>query len=62
MLRAPPFNPADDLRELRPLFEKMGTAAPVPADVVTAPGRLAPTPATLRRARSTAAWPACRRC
>jgi hypothetical protein len=33
MLRASPFNPAGDLREQRPLFEKMVAAAPVPADV-----------------------------
>jgi epsilon-lactone hydrolase len=40
MLRASPFDPAGDLREQRPLFEKMVAAAPVPADVVTTPGQL----------------------
>jgi acetyl esterase/lipase len=40
MLRASPFDPAGDLREQRPLFDKMIAAAPVPADVVTAPGQL----------------------
>jgi acetyl esterase/lipase len=40
MLRASPFDPAGDLREQRPLFDKMVTAAPVPADVVTTPGQL----------------------
>ena len=37
LLRASPFDPAGDLREQRPLFNKMVTAAPVPADVVTNP-------------------------
>ena len=32
LLRASPFDPAGDLREQRPLFEKMITAAPVPAE------------------------------
>jgi hypothetical protein len=40
MLRASPFDPAGDLGEQRPLFEKMVTAAPVPAAVVTTPGQL----------------------
>ena len=95
ILRESPFNPAGDLREQRPLFDKLVAAAPVPADVVTTPGQLggvpviyidipgttttdgvvlyfhgrffaiasaAPTPATPRAARSTPAWPACRRC
>src|SRR5580692_10767252 len=44
MLRASPFDPVGDLREQRPLFEKMGTAAPVPADVVTTPGQLGGVP------------------
>jgi epsilon-lactone hydrolase len=44
MLRASPFDPAGDLREQRPLFEKMIAAAPVPADVVTTPGRLGGVP------------------
>jgi acetyl esterase/lipase len=44
MLRAAPFDPAGDLREQRPLFEKMITAAPVPADVVTTPGQLGGVP------------------
>jgi len=44
MLRASPFDPAGDLREQRPLFEKMITAAPVPADVVTSPGQLGGVP------------------
>jgi len=44
MLRASPFDPAGDLREQRPLFEKMVTAAPVPADVVTIPGQLGGVP------------------
>jgi hypothetical protein len=44
MLRASPFDPAGDLREQRPLFEKMIAAAPVPADVVTAPGQLGGVP------------------
>jgi monoterpene epsilon-lactone hydrolase len=43
-LRASPFNPAGDLREQRPLFDKMMTAAPVPADVVTTPGQLGGVP------------------
>jgi len=38
ILRASPFDPAGDLREQRPLFEKMIAAAPVPADVDTTPG------------------------
>jgi hypothetical protein len=33
MLRTSPFDPAGDLREQRPLFEKMVTAAPAPASV-----------------------------
>jgi epsilon-lactone hydrolase len=44
MLRASPFDPAGDLREQRPLFEKMVAAAPVPADVVTAPGQVGGVP------------------
>jgi epsilon-lactone hydrolase len=44
MLRASPFDPAGDLREQRPLFDKMVTAAPVPADVVTTPGQLGGVP------------------
>jgi epsilon-lactone hydrolase len=44
MLRASPFDPAGDLREQRPLFEKMVAAAPVPADVVTTPGQLGGVP------------------
>jgi epsilon-lactone hydrolase len=44
MLRASPFDPAGDLREQRPLFEKMVTAAPVPGDVVTTPGQLGGVP------------------
>ncbi len=44
MLRASPFDPAGDLREQRPLFEKMITAAPVPDDVVTTPGELGSVP------------------
>jgi len=39
MMRASPFDPAGDLREQRPLFDKMIAAAPVPADVVTTPGQ-----------------------
>jgi epsilon-lactone hydrolase len=44
MLRASPFNPAGDLREQRPLFEKMVAAAPVPGDVVTTRGHLGGVP------------------
>ena len=44
MLRASPFDPAGDPREQRALFEKMVTAAPVPADVVTTPGQLGGVP------------------
>ena len=44
MLRASPFDPAGDLREQRPLFNKMVTAALVPADVVTTPGQLGGVP------------------
>ena len=44
MLRASPFDPAGDLREQRPLFEKMIAAAPVPANVVTTPGQLGGVP------------------
>jgi acetyl esterase/lipase len=44
MLRASPFNPAGDLREQRPLFEKMVTAAPLPGDVVTTGGQLGGVP------------------
>jgi epsilon-lactone hydrolase len=44
MLRASPFDPAGDLREQRPLFEKMVAAAPVPADVVTTGGQLGGVP------------------
>jgi len=44
MLRASPFDPAGDLREQRPLFDKMVAAAPVPADVVTTPGQLGGVP------------------
>jgi epsilon-lactone hydrolase len=44
MLRASPFDPAGDLREQRPLFEKMVAAAPVPDDVVTTPGELGGVP------------------
>ena len=45
LLRASPFDPAGDLREQRPLFEKMITAAPVPANVVTTPDQLGGVPA-----------------
>jgi acetyl esterase/lipase len=44
MLRASPFDPAGDLREQRPLFDKMVAAVPVPADVVTTPGQLGGVP------------------
>jgi acetyl esterase/lipase len=44
MLRASPFDPAGDLREQRPLFNKMITVGPVPADVVTTPGQLGGVP------------------
>ena len=44
MLRVSPFNPAGDLREQRPLFDKMIAAAPVPPDVVTTPGQLGGVP------------------
>jgi epsilon-lactone hydrolase len=44
MLRASLFDPAGDLREQRPLFDKMIAAAPVPADVVTTPGQLGGVP------------------
>jgi epsilon-lactone hydrolase len=44
MLRASPFDPAGDLREQRPLFDKMVAAAPVPADVVTTSGQLGGVP------------------
>jgi hypothetical protein len=44
MLRASPFDPAGDLREQRRLFNKMITAGPVPADVVTTPGQLGGVP------------------
>jgi len=44
MLRVSPFDPAGDLREQRPLFEKMIAAAPVPGDVATTPGRLGGVP------------------
>ena len=44
MLRASPFDPAGDLNEQRPLFEKMIAAAPVPADVITTPGQLGGVP------------------
>ena len=44
MLRASPLDPAGDLREQRPLFDKMVAAAPVPADVVTTPGQLGGVP------------------
>jgi len=44
MLRASPFDPAGDLREQRPLFDKMIAAAPVPADVVTTPRQLGGVP------------------
>jgi acetyl esterase/lipase len=44
MLRASPFDLAGDLREQRPLFEKLITAAPVPADVVTTPDQLGGVP------------------
>jgi acetyl esterase/lipase len=44
MLRASPFDPAGDLREQRPLFEQVATAAPVPADVVTTRGQLGGVP------------------
>jgi epsilon-lactone hydrolase len=40
MLRGSPFDPAGDLGEQRPFFEKMIAAAPLPADVVTTPGQL----------------------
>ena len=44
MLRTSPFDPAGDLSEQRPLFDKMVTAAPVPADVVTTAGQLGGVP------------------
>jgi epsilon-lactone hydrolase len=44
MLRASPFDPAGDLREQRPLFDKMIAAAPVPPDVVTTHGQLGGVP------------------
>jgi epsilon-lactone hydrolase len=44
VLRASPFGPAGDLREQRPLFDKMIAVAPVPADVVTTPGQLGGVP------------------
>ena len=44
MLRASGFNPAADLREQRPLFEKMISAAPLPGDVITTPGQLGGVP------------------
>jgi epsilon-lactone hydrolase len=44
ILHASPFDPAGDLREQRPLFEKMIAAAPVPPDVVTTPGQLGGVP------------------
>jgi acetyl esterase/lipase len=44
MLRAAPFDPAGDLREQRPLYEKMVAAAPVPSDVVTTSGQLGGVP------------------
>ena len=44
MLRASPFDPAGDLREQRPLFEKMIAAAPVPGDVITTAGQLGGVP------------------
>jgi acetyl esterase/lipase len=44
MLRASAFDPAGDLREQRPVFEKMISSAPVPTDVVTTPGQLGGVP------------------
>ena len=44
MLRASPFDPAGDLREQRPLFDKMIAATPVPPDVVTTHGQLGGVP------------------
>jgi epsilon-lactone hydrolase len=44
MLRASPSDPAGDLREQRPLFDKMIAAAPVPPDVVTTHGQLGGVP------------------
>jgi epsilon-lactone hydrolase len=44
MLRASPLDPAGDLREQRPLFDKTVAAVPVPADVVTTPGQLGGVP------------------
>ena len=44
MLQEAPFDPAGDLHDQRQLFEKMITAAPVPADVVTTPGQLGDVP------------------
>jgi epsilon-lactone hydrolase len=44
LLPASPFDPAGDLREQRPSFEKMIAAAPVSADVVTTPGQLSGVP------------------
>jgi hypothetical protein len=38
MLRASPFDPAGDLREQRPLFEKMISTAPVRTDVANTLG------------------------
>jgi hypothetical protein len=44
MLRASPFDPADDLREQRLVSGKMMAAVPVPADVVNTPGHLGGVP------------------
>ena len=44
MLRASSFDPAGGPREQRPLLNKMMTAGPVPADVVTTPGHLGGVP------------------
>jgi hypothetical protein len=52
MLRASPFDPADDLREQRPVSGKMMAAVPAPADVVTTPGTWA------ARRSSTSTFPA----
>src|ERR1700685_2463288 len=44
MLRASPFDPAGDLDEQRPLFEKLVTAVPAPGDVVATRGQLGGVP------------------
>jgi len=44
MVRASPLDPAGDLSEQRPLFDKMIAVAPVPADAVTTAGQLGGVP------------------